>query len=222
MKNSPLKLTLPLFILLLIFGSISTPSTAAPKEKTIKVSQVFPFLNKYLTLPTSVKDGFKLVYTIRATPGPLPEMNYNYNNHRTRINTNSEGVVLNLPDIATWENGVIESPTPKPAGTRISIAMDSVPLIALSNNINVSLILNSINDLKAAVRSAGAIAIAFPRQESIVFKGSNSGTIIFNDGRRVPMVRHDGGLIFSPLKREMRGAISLNFATIPTKAEFAR
>lgn len=222
MKNSMSKLYLPLALSIAAIFTPFSPSFAGPNDKTIKVRQAFPFLNKYLVLPPSVKDGFKLVYAIRANPGPLPEMHYIYNNHRTRIITNSEGVVANLPDLAVWENGTIDSPTPKPAGMRISISMTSVPTIPLSTNISVAAVNNSINDLKDAIRSAGPIAIAFPKQESIVFKGASSGTIVFSDGRRLPMARHDGGLIFSPLKREMRGAISLNFASLPRSADFER
>ncbi len=224
MKNYKLATILGAFLTIALITTSATIGKANPADnnKTIKVKQAFPFLNKYLTLPANVKDGFKLVYSIRANPAPLPEMHYVHNNRRTRIMINSDGIVSNLPDLALWQNGTIESAGPRPAGMRISITMNSVPIIPLSTNISVSALNNSISDLKEAIKSAGPVALAFPKQESIVFKGVASGTIVFADGRRIPIARNNTGLVFSPLKHEMRGAQSLSFANAPTGAEFAR
>jgi hypothetical protein len=217
-----MKKTIPLlFAALLMAQFIPNPSNAAP-EKSFKVRQAFQFWNIYLEMPPAAKDGFKLLYKLSSNQSNLPEIFFVHNNRRTRVNTNSHGFVTNPPDLETWRNGTLEIPGTRPEGSRISLTLDAVPQIPLGQNIQVSTVNNAIADLKSAMNRAGPVALVIPKQESIVFKGVQTGFAIFADGRRIALERQDGGLIFSPQKREMRGATSLNFPIAPSSAEFAR
>ena len=209
-------------VMALLIATVSPNAPLSAAEKSIKVSQAFQFWNIYLEMPPAAKDGFKLLYKFTSNITPLPELFFVHENRKTRVNTNSNGFVTNPPDINMWRNGIIEIAGGRPQGMRFSLSLDAVPQIQLGTNISVIAVKNSIDDLKSAMNRAGPVALVIPKQESLVFKGVQSGFAVFPDGRRIALGHQFGGLIFSPNKREMRGALSLNFPNPPASVEFNR
>jgi len=206
----------------------SQNSVFASENRDVRVSQVFQFWDKYITLPAQVRDGFTLYYTLRSRGGALPELYLVHRGQRTRIQTDRNGVVLNPPDLDAFRHGTIEAPQTgsspaKTKGLGLTVSLDISPIIPLSRNIPIGSISNAINDYRDGIRMAGGPAAALaPRFRSIKFMGAQSGEVNFPNGRKMPLVMQDGGLVFTPSSANSRGAVNLVFNTAPNKAEYAK
>lgn len=207
----------------IIVISAAFPSFADDK-KPIAARQVFAFWDKYLGLPANLRDGFAMLYVVHSRGGSVPDLMIVNGNRRTRVAIDREGVILNPPDLATWRTATVEranANTNTPLG--ISVTLDMKPIIPLSQNIQVNSINNALSDYKEAIRlTAGPAALIAPKLESVIFKGATAGFAVFQDGRRVQLRPQDGGLIFTPNKREMRNITSVSFNSTPTSVEFAK
>lgn len=215
-----------LFLVLAIFCGQN--SVQASENQTIRANQVFQFWDKYLTLPAHLRDGFNLIYTISSRGGPLPELYLVNGNQRTRIQTDRNGVVLNPPDLENFRRAIVEGPNArasdaKSKGMGISVNLDIEPIIPLGRTIQISAINNALSDYREGMRLAGGPASALaPRFTSIKFKGAQTGVVNFADGRHIPLLMRDQGLIFTPGASYARGAVNLAFNAAPNKAEYAR
>lgn len=222
------KLFLPLILVSILIALFSQNSVFASENRVIRASQVFQFWDKYLTLPAHIRDGFKLLYTLRSRTGSLPELYLVNGNQRTLIRTDRNGVVLNPPDLENFRRAIVEGPNfgtskAKSKGSGISVNLDIEPIIPLGRNIAVSSITNALDDYREGMRMAGGpAAVMAPRFTSITFKGAQSGEVHFADGRHIPLLRQDDGLVFSANAANARGAVNLAFNTVPNKAEYAR
>jgi hypothetical protein len=205
------------------FGPIPVIAQNSAKQtgpRSVEVKKVFGYYDMYLRLPPQERDGFTMVYRLRGRQGgATPQMTYAMNMTRIPVQIGPDGRVLNLPDQAMFQNGKIEIAGGQPGG---SINMDLEPVIPLARTITVAAARNPIDDYAAALRRTGPLALMAPKLSAIVFKGGTNGEALFADGRRLALPTQAGGVKFQPSAPNMRGVVSLSFATPPSVAEFAQ
>lgn len=188
--------------------------------RQIPVKKLFPYYDLYLSLPPLDRDGFTLDYLVKAEASNVrPRMVYALGLARTPLEFDARGKVLNMPDMAMLRQGKVEVPATAPAG-RIILSLEAI--VPLARTIPASAAANPVLDYSKAIGRAGPLALAIPKLTGIAFKGVNSGQVVFADGRRVSLPVEGGAAVFRPNVAAMRGAVTLEFPSVPREAEFAR
>lgn len=188
--------------------------------RQIPVKKLFPYYDLYLGLPPQDRDGFYLEYLIQSSATNVrPRMVYALGSVRTPIQIDSKGKILTMPDLAMLRQGKVEVPASAPSGR---IVLNLEPVVPLSRTIPANAVSNSVADYAKAIGRAGPLALAIPKLTGIGFKGVPAGQAVFADGRKVSLPVEGGIPVFRPSQSTMRGAISLEFPSVPSQAEFAR
>lgn len=188
--------------------------------RQLPVKKLFPYYDLYLGLPPQDRDGFYLEYLIKSAETNIrPRMVYALGSVRTPIQLDSKGKILTMPDMTMLRQGKVEVPSSSPQG---EILLNLEPVVPLSRTIPANAVSNSVTDYAKAIGRAGPLAIAIPKLTGIAFKGVASGQAVFADGRKVSLPVERGLPVFRPSQPTMRGAVSLEFPTVPSQAQFAR
>jgi len=210
----------------LSFAALGLVSTAQAQTalvegvRQVPVKKLFPYFDLYLGLPPQDRDGFHLEYLVKSSETSVrPRMVYTLGSVRTPIQLDSKGKILTMPDMTMLQQGKVEVPATSPRG---EIVLNLEPLVPLSRTIPANAVSNSIADYAKAISRAGPLALAIPKLTGIAFKGVVSGQVVFADGRKVSLPVERGLPVFRPSQSTMRGAVSLEFPAIPSRAEFAR
>jgi hypothetical protein len=210
----------------LSFAALGLVSTAQAQTalvegvRQVPVKKLFPYFDLYLGLPPQDRDGFHLEYLVKSSETSVrPRMVYTLGSVRTPIQLDSKGKILTMPDMTMLQQGKVEVPATSPRG---EIVLNLEPVVPLSRTIPANAVSNSIADYAKAISRAGPLAIAIPKLTGIAFKGVVSGQVVFADGRKVSLPVERGLPVFRPSQSTMRGAVSLEFPAIPSRAEFAR
>jgi hypothetical protein len=210
----------------LSFAALGLVSTAQAQTalgegvRQVPVKKLFPYFDLYLGLPPQDRDGFHLEYLVKSSETSVrPRMVYTLGAVRTPIQLDSKGKILTMPDMTMLQQGKVEVPASSPRG---EIVLNLEPVVPLSRTIPANAVSNSITDYAKAISRAGPLALAIPKLTGIAFKGVVSGQVVFADGRKVSLPVERGLPVFRPSQSTMRGAVSLEFPAIPSRAEFAR
>jgi hypothetical protein len=203
---------------LVLTAQAETASSNGARQ--IPVKKLFPYYDLYLGLPPQDRDGFYLEYLIKSSETNVrPRMVYALGSVRTPIQLDSKGKILTMPDLNMLRQGKVEVPASAPPG-RIMLNLE--PVVPLGRTIPANAVSNSVADYTKAIGRAGPLALAIPKLTGIAFKGVASGQVVFADGRKVSLPVEGGIPVFRPSQSAMRGAVSLEFPTVPSQAQFAR
>lgn len=207
------------FYLGFIFASFFCSSLMAQEFRSIPVDKVLTFWDKYLSLPYDKRDGFLLKYKIFTKNNQkIPKIEISNNGIVSPINLEKDGTIINMPSLANFKTTKVNVY----GKTKIMVGLDAIPLIPLANRIKVSSLQNALLDYKEGIKIGGpAAALIAPKLNSIVFYGANSGEAIFPDGRKIPLQKHEKGLIFTNNKT-MEKATYLEFNIAPKDVAFEK
>ncbi|WP_085339493.1 hypothetical protein [Aquidulcibacter paucihalophilus] len=188
--------------------------------RQIPVKKLFPYYDLYLSLPAQDRDGFSLEYLLKSEGTNVhPRLVYALGSVRTPIQLDSRGKILTMPDMTMLRQGKVEVPIASPPG---GIVLNLEPVVPLARTIPASAVANPVVDYSKAIGRAGPLSLAIPKLTGIAFKGVSSGQAVFADGRKIALPVESGTPVFRPNQTAMRGAISLEFPSVPSQAEFAR
>jgi hypothetical protein len=203
------------------YAQASTPqANKAEKPRQIPVKKMFSYYDMYLSLPPKERDGFSLNYIVKSEqPNARPRMDYVQGATRTPIELNSRGQVLNLPDLSTFKNAVIEVPASAPRG---SITLNLEPTIPLAKTIPVQAVDNSVSDYARAVSRMGPAALVIPKLKGVSFRGVSTGRAVLADGRKIALPQEAKFLVFRPADPNFKTATHLEFDVVPTSVGFTK
>lgn len=195
-----------------------TATTAGVRQ--VPVKKLFPYYDLYLSLPPQDRDGFNLEYLLKSEgSNARPRLVYALGSVRTPIQLDARGKILTMPDLTMLRQGKVEVPTASPPG---GIVLNLEPVVPLARTIPASAVANPVNDYSKAIGRAGPLSLAIPKLTGITFKGVASGQVVFADGRKLALPVEGGSPVFRPNQSTMRGAVNLEFPSVPSQAEFAR
>lgn len=205
---------------LLLCGLSGTALADDKAARQVPVKKLLPYYDLYLSLPAQDRDGFELDYflTSKGTDA-RPRLTYVNGATRTPVQTDRNGKILNLPDLAMLRQGKVEIPAGAPPG---GITLELEPVLTLARTIPASQAANPVQDYAKAIGRAGPLSLVAPKLPGLTFKGVASGQAVLADGRKVALPVEGGNPIFRPGHASMRGAVSLEFPNVPSKAEFTR
>lgn len=212
-----LGLSLAALSLVLTANAQTTPGEGV---RQVPVKKLFPYYDFYLSLPTQDRDGFYLEYLVLSPRADVrPRMFYAFDSVRTPVQIDSNGKILNMPDLTMFRQGKLEVPASAPPGR---IVLNLQPVVPLGRTIPAIAVANSVTDYAKAIGRAGPLALAIPKLTGIAFRGVPAGQVVFAGGRKASLPVEGGIPVFRPSQSSMRGAVSLEFPAVPSQAEFAR
>ncbi len=210
-----MKLFLPIILLL---SSFFAPNAYAQNAKVLPANKLYGFYDKFLELPAQKRDHIKIQYGLVIKEGKLEGLNLIYKGQKSKIEYDKNGKILTYPSYDALKNGQVEIIGVKQGG----FSVDAIPLIPISNRIDVALIRDAINDLHSSLSVAGPLAVLVPKLSSIKFVGANAAFAVFGDGRKVPITENNKGVIFNPSLPKYKGAVNVEFSQTPSSLEYAK
>lgn len=191
---------------------------AAAPLKSVEVGRVFPYLDKYLSLPAAERSHFKLSYSVRVEGRPIEGQAWiQHGLRRVEVPIGPGGRVERLPSLAEIQakDRIVFD---LPATTKMSVSLSPELATTPGTEVSASDVLAGIEQANAAIhRFAGVLGFAAPHITRAVFIGASSGTAVDAQGRLVPLPTDEhGATYFDPAKT--KNARSLRFAKAPSRA----
>lgn len=205
----------------LLLGLMALPAVAHAEAKPpVKLTKVFPYLDKYFSLPPAQRDRFSLAYTYLLNGKPAAGLKgaiIHVDGQRVPFGVGADGRVMRLPTAAELQTGMLALELP--ASAKIGVSLDLFPSLPPAKDM-------APRDLDAAMlqantaiaRLSGALSFAAPKMVAVGFEGVSAGTAVFADGRQMALPSDKEGLFYAPAK--MPGAVRLSFAHAPSRLEF--
>ena len=199
----------------------SAPASAAANG--IRVSEAFPYLDRYYGIPAGERSLFHVSYTIRQGGRPFTGRAWylDAQNNRTPVPLSSEGEVGRLPTLAQLRDSRFRLQADLPPGSRVGMGLTVEPNLRPAAQLNAGDLTAVINQVNSALRSAaGLMRFMVPTMGRIAFVGARGGEVVMADGsaRPLPTVRNE--LSFEP--ERYPGARGVRFASAPRSMYVAR
>ena len=200
---------------------LATPGLAwAEPKPPIKLSKVFPFLDKYLAIPAGERNRFTMAYTFMTDGKPAAGLKaaiVEADGRRTPLAFGSDGRVTRLPNAAQLvsANLVVDVP----AATKMGVRLALEPLIAPAQELAArDLDLSLVQANAGMAKAGGLMAFAVPKLTGVSFPGAGSGKARLANGAEVPLPIADGAPFYEP--KTLKGATVIVLARVPGRLAF--
>lgn len=205
----------------LAVAAMALPGLAWAEPKLpVKLSKVFPFLDKYLAIPAGERNRFTLAYTFLADGKPgggLKAAIVEPDGRRTPLAFAPDGRALRLPNAAQLASASFVADAP--AATKLGVRLALEPLIAPSQELAARDLELSLSQANAGMAKAGGlIAFAMPKLTGVSFPGAGSGKARLANGAEVPLPVADGAPFYDP--KALKGAAVIVLAHVPGRLAF--
>lgn len=203
----------------LALAAMPALALAEPKPP-VKLSKVFPFLDKYLAIPPGERNRFVLSYSFMIDGKPaagLKAMIVEADGRRTPLGFTPDGRVARLPTVAQLASAslVVDAP----AETKMGVRLNLEPLIAPAQEIAARDLEASLVQANSGMAKAGGlIAFALPKLTGVSFPGVVSGKARLANGAEVPLPVAQGAPFYDP--KAIKGATTIVLARVPTRLAF--
>ena len=191
----------------------------AVTERLVDAAKVFPFLDKFLTLPTVERSRLSLGYIVRQD-GKAPhdlKLALVDGARRTPVPVAADGRVVRLPTLAELQ-AKTQVAVQAPKGSKMGITMALEAAIAPSEEIAAADCKLAIDQANGAIKKvAGVFALAAPHIAKTTFHGASAGTAVWPDGHSQPLPVAKGTPSFDPTA--MKGAKAVRLDHAPTRIE---
>lgn len=194
-----------------------TPPAAAPSERLLPVSQLFPYLDRYLALQPAQRSRFRLDYLFQLNGRPFTGRAWyvSRTGQRTPI-TVEGGRVSRLPTLQQLRDRQERIGMDAPAGSRFNVSMQIAPNVAPAREMDAAAIAASIDQVNSALRAAaGLMRFAVPTMARAMFHGARDGVAVMADGSTRPLPVVGGAPNFTP--SAFPGARTLRFGSAPDR-----
>jgi len=169
---------------------LAVADVARADEKTGKLSDFFPYLDKYWMLPAGQRSHFAVVYYAYRDRKPAPDLKAFIvapGGGKRPLPIDRTGRIQMLPSLAELhgpEQGVIDFS----AGQKVGIGLQVEARIPLSPAIDVHELTLALAQAQAAINAnAGLLAFAVPKLTRGYMIDGGPGRAVFPDGHAVPL-----------------------------------
>ena len=199
------------------------PIAFAKPAYSVRLSDAFTYLDKFLALPPQRRDKFTVAYYATRDRRPAPDLRLSIvdpGGRRTALTLDRDGRVNALPTIGQLQSGArLEAESA--IGGKIDLDLEMHPVTPPSTHPDpgaLSAALAQANDVVRAI--AGIISFVAPQISAAVFVGAGSGQAILADGHALPLPVSAGRYLtgspyFEPKAMAVVKALSL--ARTPTR-----
>lgn len=190
--------------------------SAAEAGRSVPVSRIFSYLDRYYGLPAAQRSRFRLAYALKVNNRPFTGSAWyvSPSGQRTPVPLDANGLIGRLPTLAQLRNEQERFTMDVPSGSRFSMQMQIVPNVPPSTEMDAAALAASVTQVNQALRSAaGLMRFAVPTFTRVVFPGTRGGAAVMADGSTRPLPTAGGAASFTP--SEMSGARSVRFDAAP-------
>jgi len=201
--------------------ALLAPGLAQAEDKPpVKLTKVFPYLDKYLAIPPNQRDHFALGYVIQVDGKPAVGVNaaiLEADGRRTPLAMNAEGAVTRLPTAAQLASASFTANAPPKADFGVHMRISpSLPPAQEYNPRDLELAVSQAN--AGMDKVAGMMRFAVPTLVGVSFPGAGSGKARLADGRETPLPLTAGAPFYDP--KLAPGATKIVLAKAPTRLAF--
>jgi hypothetical protein len=198
----------------LILSSLSLgltgTSPALAETKDVPVTQVFPLLDKYLSLGANERTHFKIIYKLTlsgASPSDISVI-LKHKGQLTPITTDKNGLLSPLPSLDILKaNSPVSVSIPK--GAKIGLNVLLISSLTSDVSYDASALSLSLKQANSGARKAAGLAAALlPELDRLDFLGASSGQVTLSDGQSKP-------LPLSPKRKDGQSAITFEPKAFP-------
>jgi hypothetical protein len=189
---------------------------ATPQERSVQLplKQLFPFLEAYLSLPSSERSKFELVYRIALTGADPARARLSYPGGAA-AQIGVDGRILQLPTLQMMKSGGKAMVT-GPQGVRMKVDLAVEPKLLPAAEMNAVELADAVAQAKAgAAKAAGLFRFAAPKLQKAVIRGVRTGQVIDGGGASRPLPFEKGRVVFEPAKHPR--AARLKFDRAPQR-----
>jgi hypothetical protein len=169
---------------------LSVAAVARADEKTAKLSDFFPYLDKYWMLPPGQRSHFALAYYAYRDRKPAPDLKafiLEPNGTRRPIGIDRTGRILMLPGL-TELHGPEQGGIDFQAGQKVGVGLQVEARVPLGPSIDVHEVQLALAQAQAAINAnAGVLAFAVPKLTRAYMIDAGPGRAVFPDGHAVPL-----------------------------------
>jgi hypothetical protein len=169
---------------------MSVAGAARADEKLVKLSQFYPYLDRYLMLPAGQRSHFAIVYYVFRDRHPAPDVKAYIvapSGSRRPIPIDGAGRVMFMPSLAELqgpEQGAIDAP----AGQKVGLGLELEARVAMGPSIDVHELLVALGQAQNAINAnAGVLSFAVPKIVRAYFANAGPGRAVFADGHAAPL-----------------------------------
>lgn len=198
------------------------PAATSAPARTTPVSEIFPYLDRYLGIPAAERSAFRLVYRLRTNGQPFTGRGWYLDpaNRRTAIDVAADGTIRNPPNLAMLRDRNHRVQLDVPSGSRFAMNLEIRPNVAPAAEMSATALAASLAQANAGIRRAAGIArFAVPTMTRIVFNGARGGVAVLADGTSAPLPMVENSPSFTP--SAMPTARTIRFERAPERVQIA-
>ncbi|MDB5456341.1 MAG: hypothetical protein JWP92_1926 [Caulobacter sp.] len=198
------------------------PAALAQEVKTVEAAKIFPYLDKFLTLPPQERTRFKLSYGLQRDGKMAPDVKATLveaGGARTPLPIGPDGFFERTPTQAQLAARAAVS-FDVPASVKLGMMMRFDPVLKPASEYAANDLVATVDEANRAIgKAAGPMAMLAPKMAGLRFPGAGAGRVVFADGREQPLPVERTSPVFRP--DEAKGAVRVRLDRAPTKVGFA-
>lgn len=200
---------------LLLLTGLAGPAVGQAR-KVVPARRLFPFLDRYLQIPTAQRSRFRLAYHLSRDGNPAAGVRgwYVHGGARAPITVAADGRVSPLPTLAQWREAEVEFDVP--ADTPMGMNMSLEATVAPAARMEAAPLAEAVEQARAAIRrAAGVMGFAAPRMAAVTLRDAGSARVVLAGGREAGLPLAGGHPRFEPGAH--RGAEAIVCGRAPTR-----
>ena len=204
--------------LLVAAAAPATASAQAPDVKTVQVTKVFRYLDKFLEVAPDKRSKIRVNFYLRRGSGSAAGLHPVLidGDQRIPLPLSADGRFERLPTLDQLNRKVMFS-VEAPAGVKLSNKVEIEAVVKRGPEMDAAEVTEAIRQVGGVVRATvGALAVLMPAV-SASFAGAGSGVAINASGAETPLPVVAGAPVFDPSGQ--KGAVRLRFTRTPSKVD---
>jgi hypothetical protein len=188
------------------------PTSMEFSQKTQDAGRVFPYVERFLSIPPAQQSDFTVAYYLKRNGQPAAGVGVVIidNGVRIPVPVAEDGRIERLPTLAEVRAHAMvafDVPDNTPMKVRIGLA----PIAPPATLMDAPAVQRAIAQANTAIhRLAGIFQVGVPRLKSALFDGAQGGAAVMADGSTVALPVKPDGPYYQP--SQLRGAVSLTFS----------
>ncbi|WP_126423559.1 hypothetical protein [Asticcacaulis excentricus] len=203
-------------------GLIPVSAVAQQTQREISADQAFPFLSKFLALPTSERDEITVAYILKIKGGTQgASIVLKHNGQNQKLNIGGDGRITPLPTLAQLRGGatVVVNGPEKGVSMRVRVYATETP----AKTMTVAPLAKAVTQSNSVMRKVGGVlALTQPKLDRLYFVGSGNARVTMADGSQKLLPKsavddaYPSGTPYL-VPTEYPGAVSVSFDATPSK-----
>ncbi len=205
---------------LLAAAAMSLATSALADGKPDPAAKIFPYLEKFLKIPTGERSRVRLTYAVLQDGKPIPNLKgtlIEKGGARWPLTFNGEGYFERLPTLAQLEGALVDFDLPDTS--KVTLMMDFAPALKPATQYDVKELTVVVAEGNTVIgKAAGPLGMLAPKMTGVRFPKAEGGVAVFADGHSQPLPQMKDTPYFR--LDDFKGAVQVKLTKSPTRVRF--